>query len=107
MGAHEVTVVKIGTWLYDGQVEKPVRVLRQTWDYYYEDGYSDGAPDLNDEGHAFYAVYGEPWTPEPGREDQEPRWFSRSRTCLSLEEAVAVAEQAIGSEIAWDPVPAD
>ena len=60
MSEREVTVVKTGTWLYDGQVEKPVRILRQTWDYYHEDGYDEEPPDLNDEGFAFYAVYGEP-----------------------------------------------
>ncbi len=105
MGRREVIVVKTGTWLYEGQVEKPVRILRQTWDYYHEDGYDDEPPDLNDEGFAFYAVYGESRRPEPGREDRELDWFSRSRTCLSLEEAVAVAEKAIGSAITWGRLP--
>ena len=105
MSEREVTVVKTGTWLYDGQVEKPVRILRQTWDYYHEDGYDEEPPDLNDEGFAFYAVYGEPDAPEPGRDDRGPDWFSRSPTCLSLAEAVAVAEKAIGSAIAWGRLP--
>ncbi len=105
MSEREVTVVKTGTWLYDDQVEKPVRILRQTWDYYHEEGYDEEPPDLNDEGFVFYAVYGESRRPEPGREDREPDWFSRSRTCLSLEEAVAVAEKAIGSAITWGRLP--
>ena len=84
MSEREVTVVKTGTWLYDGQVEKPVRILRQTWDYYHEDGYDEEPPSLNDAGFAFYAVYGEPWAPEPGREDREPDWFSGGLKFRSL-----------------------
>jgi hypothetical protein len=101
----DVTVMKTGTWLYDGQVEKPVRIIRQTWDYHYEEGYDDEPPCLNDEGYAFYAVYGEPWPPEPGREEWGSRWFSRSHGCLSLEEAVALAERTITSPIVWGRVP--
>jgi len=105
MSERDVTLMKTGTWLYDGQVEKPVRIIRQTWDYYYEEGYDEQQPCLNDEGYVYYAVYGEPNAPEPGLEDRGPRWFSRSHGCLSLEEAVALAERTIGSKIAWGRLP--
>lgn len=105
MAPRDASVIKAGTWLYDGQVETPVRILRQTRDEYHEPGYDDDPPDLNEEGHAFIVVYGEPSPPEPGREAAGPRWPSRSHTCLSLEEAVALAERTVGSGITWLPLP--
>lgn len=105
MTQREVTVVRHGTWLYDGQVERPVRILRQNWDYYYEEAYDLDPPDLNDEGHAYYVVYGAPQPPAPDDPRRHAKWVSRSRTCLTLEEAIELAERAVGSGIDWGRLP--
>ncbi len=98
-------VVKVGTWLYDENVEMSVRIIRQNWDYYYEEGYDDEPPRLNSEGHAYYVDYGAPIPPKPGNPYQQVGYPSRSRTCLSLEEALELAHQGVPSEITWGRLP--
>ncbi len=88
----EVETVRVGEWLYDGKVPMPVRIIVQNWDYYYEEGYDPEEPDLNASGLAFYVVYGE--------QSVNGGYRSRSRTCLSLVEAIALAEETVG-RIAW------
>lgn len=105
MSRREAEVVKTGTWLYDGRIEKPVRILRQTWDHFRDEGYDDDPHDLNDEGYAYYAVYSAPEPPEPGQVCAAPQWATRSLTCLSLEAAVAEAERAVPPPIAWGRLP--
>ena len=85
----KVETTKVGTWLYDETIPMPVLILAQNWDFYHEDAYDAEPPDLNAEGRAFYVVYGEPSASG-----------YRSRTCLSLAEAVALAEETVGP-IAW------
>ena len=102
----DAKVVRVGTWLYDASVEKAVRIIRQNWDYYYEEGYSIDPPDLNADGYAFYAVYGAPWLPEPGSPSRPTDYFSRSRTCRSLDGFVEVAETTIAGPITWGRLPA-
>jgi hypothetical protein len=103
----EAKIIKVGTWLYDGKVENSVRILQQNWDSYYEEGYSDGPPDLNAEGHAFYVVYGAPLSAEPGSLRATDHYGSRSRTCLSLEEAVKLAETTLVGPVSWGRLPED
>ena len=105
MSERVVTVMKVGTWLYDGQVEMSLRILRQTWDYYHEPGYDPDPPDLDGEGHAYYAVYGAAIPPAPDSPYRHDDWPSRSRSCLSLEEAVALAEATVGPGIDWGRLP--
>ena len=89
MGEHrEVFVVRTGTWLYDGAVPMAVEILQQNWDYYLEEDFDDEPPVLNDAGLAFYVVYG--------------GGTSRSRTCLSLQEAVELAAATVGDTLVWN-----
>lgn len=101
----ESKIIQVGTWLYDGTVEKSVRIIRQNWDYFYEEGYDDDPPDLNADGHAFYAVYGAPVPPEPGNPYLGEGYTSRSRTCLSREEAIELAEASVVGPISWGRLP--
>ena len=101
----QISVALVGTWLYDGAIEKSVRILQQNWDYYFEEGYDDDPPDLNPDGYAFYAVYGPQLPPEPANPRQEARYALRSRTCLSLEEAIKIAEESVEGPIAWGRLP--
>jgi hypothetical protein len=98
-----VEVVRIGTWLYDGTVPTPVRILRQNWDYYYEKDFDEEPPSLNAEGCAFYVAYGEPWVSSDGWNRVD--YPSRSRTCLSAEEAVELATATLGQSIVWTEPP--
>jgi len=86
-------VIRRGVWLYDGSVETPVFVIKQNWDYYFEDGYSDGKPDLNDDGEAYYLSYSAPQDGEFHR--------ASSRTCLSENEAIRLAEETLTGGVRW------
>ena len=85
--------VKSGVWLYDGVVETSVRIIEQNWDQYHEDGYTTDPPDLNEDGYAYYVVYGDTVL--------EGHYRHLSRTCLSLREAVELAEETILGPIDW------
>ena len=50
-------IVKSGTWLYDNQVPHEVWIVRQNFDYYYEDGYEDDPEQLNTEGELFQIIF--------------------------------------------------
>ena len=50
-------IVKSGTWLYDNQVPHEVWIVRQNFDYYYDEGFEDGPEQLNDEGELFQIVF--------------------------------------------------
>lgn len=101
----EARIVEVGTWVYGGAVEKSVRVVQQNWDYYYEEGFSEGMPHLSPEGYAFYIVYGPPLPPETGSEYCFEGYLSRSRTCLSREDAIRLAEKTIDGPITWGRLP--
>jgi hypothetical protein len=83
-------IVRHGRWK-NADRNGHVWIIRQDWDYFHEDFYEEG-PDLNDEGFAYYAVYGT--VPEISEH------ASRSATCLSEAEAVERAEALLG-EVEW------
>jgi hypothetical protein len=92
-------VIGFGRWTSDG-TQGFLWIIRQTWDFYYEEFYDEG-PDLSSEGWAYYVLY--------GTEPQLERAVSRSRTCMSMQEAAKLAEDTVG-EIEWvqlgsDPPP--
>jgi hypothetical protein len=86
------SIVKKGNWKYANTVLKPVVIIKQNWDYYFEDGYTEGEPHLNSGGFAFYVVFDEPL--------EDGSYMSRSETLYSLNEAVKFAENQVG-EITW------
>jgi hypothetical protein len=51
-----IETIKKGVWFYDNIIEIPVSIIKQNWDYYFEEGYTEGEPHLNSEGFAFYVV---------------------------------------------------
>jgi hypothetical protein len=85
-------VVKQGTWLYDGTVPMPVWIIVQNWDFFYEEGFDEDPPDLNADGEVYYPVF------RTGYYGYEPG----SHSCMSLDDAVEVAEKIIQGGIAWD-----
>ena len=83
-------VLRRGRWV-TGEAHGYVWIVRQDWDYYHEEFYDEG-PDLNDEGWAYYALYGT--VSDIGRHS------SRTHTCLSEAEAIEKAESSFES-VEW------
>ena len=56
---YQKTIIK-GKWFYDNTVEKPVYIIEQNYDYWFEMAKSEGTleknevPELNSDGIAFY-----------------------------------------------------
>ena len=85
-------ILKKGYWIYNGK-KIELCILKQNWDYFYEEGYEEESPDINKNGHAFYVIFGN---------FQDLKNANRSRTCLSLEEAISLAKTKVSSSIYWD-----
>jgi len=86
-------IVKSGTWLYDNQVPHEVWIVRQNFDYYYEEGYEDAPEKLNTDGEVFHVVIGttDGWTRgvEPAK--------------MSLDEAIIHAESKLKEhQLIWN-----
>lgn len=79
-------IIKRGEYIYAGEVTHSLHILKQNWDYYFEEEYDDGEPDLDENGFAYYAIYNS---------------ISRSRTCISEKEAIELAESTIQGEVVW------
>jgi hypothetical protein len=96
--ALEQAAVRTGTWLYDGTVKRPVRVLRLSRDYWFDLAQADGrlekheAARLNEHGFLYYVRFGE--------DGESP--FPMSKGFESCEEAMRWAEKKVSSPIAWD-----
>lgn len=84
-------IEKKGTWLYNSQTAK-VSIVKQNWDSFFEEGYDD-TPELNESGEAYYVIWGE---------FQDIIYANRSRTCLSLDEALTLASGSLDQPISWD-----
>lgn len=87
----EANVTKKGTWHTSEKGIGYIWIVCQNWDYYHEEFYDEG-PDLNQQGLAYYALYG--LNPELEKHS------SRSPTCLSEDEAISRARELLG-EIQW------
>jgi hypothetical protein len=91
-------VVAVGTWVYDGAVTMPVRVVRLDRDYWYDVAAADGGlepgerPDLNADGHRYYVYF---------RENPEPHSFPDDGGEHTLEAAKAAAERRLPSPVTW------
>ena len=70
-----------------------VGIIKQNWDYYYEEGYSDGEPHLNSDGFAFYVVF--------DNQLEDGSYNSRSETLYTIQEALEYAELKTKNTIKW------
>ena len=92
-------VVLTGKWLYGGASEKPVYVIEQNYDYWFEMEKSDGQleanqkPELSDDGLIYYVRF-LPLGKKP--------WSIDSAGCKTLEEAKAFAVGKTNGAIEWD-----
>ena len=90
---HKHESILKGKWFYPSQVEKPIEIIKQNWDFFYEEGYDDDDPDLNDDGEVYYILFGE---------YDDIRYANRSHSCLSLGEAINLVKEKTGNNITWN-----
>ena len=89
----QATPVKRGTWLYAGTVPCEVRIIKHHT--LYGTGDYEDPPEIAEdrEVECFYILYHTP--------AGEPAWVGGG-SALSLQDAVAVAEAALGSGLRWN-----
>jgi hypothetical protein len=84
-------ILQHGRWSY-GSVRGHVWIVQQSYDFYHEDFY-DEAPQLDRNGKAYYVL--------SGLSSDVREHSSRSRTCLSRDEAMLVASETLKA-VDWD-----
>jgi hypothetical protein len=84
-------IVKSGTWLYDNLIVTEVWIVKQNFEYHYEEDYADGPEALNSEGEVFQVVIA-----------REGHPISIGPAAFSLEAAVTEAETVVSALITWD-----
>jgi hypothetical protein len=58
-------IVKSGTWLYDGLVPADVWIVKQNFEYHFEEEYSGEPEKLNEDSECFSVVIARNWGGEP------------------------------------------
>ena len=54
--AETAEIVKSGTWQYDECVSHEVWIVKQNFDFYFDEGFEDAPEDLNEDGEVFQVV---------------------------------------------------
>ncbi len=95
-------IVKTGTWLYDGTIERPVDIIALDFDWWYEMAKADGILDadeapmkLGHEGYLYYVRY------QRAAETTEPTWVD-SPGHQEVEQAMHFAEKKVIGGITWN-----
>lgn len=92
-------IVATGSWLYAETSEKPVYVIQQNYDYWFEMEKADGElepgekSELNEDGQIYYVCF----TPLGNKP-----WGVAYRGCKSINEAKALASEKVKGPIKWD-----
>lgn len=87
--AQRAEIIKSGTWFYAGAVRHEVWIVRQNFEYYYDEGF-DRSERLNSDGELFAVIFA-----KDGEMTGQPSEFQ------TLREAVAAAESR-AQGIQWD-----
>ena len=94
-------IVKKGTWLYDGLIEKPVDIVAMGFDWWYELAKADEQLEegekpepLGKDGYLYYVRF------QNAGEAELPTWVD-SAGYGNLEEAIKEAEAKIQGAIKW------
>ena len=90
MKRQQAKIVKSGTWFYDFTVSYEVWIVRQNFEYWYEESF-DEAERLNPDGEVFAVVNA-----------QHGKFISNGGEFFTIEEATAAADSAISQSIEWD-----
>jgi hypothetical protein len=81
---------KSGRWLYGDEVPHEVWIVKQNFDYYYDEDYEDGPEELNSEGELYQLVFA-----------RAGQVLSIGASFKSLEDATAAAATKCPS-LSWD-----
>ena len=90
MKEEKAEIIRSGTWSYDGNITYEVWIVKQNFEYHYEEGF-DESECLNADGEVFRVLY-----------EHDGERVGGGSECFSVEEAIAAAEQAIPQGIRWD-----
>ncbi|HLZ41790.1 MAG TPA: hypothetical protein VKQ11_12555 [Candidatus Sulfotelmatobacter sp.] len=55
--ADTAQIVKSGTWRYDERIVHEVWIVKQNFDFYYDEGFEDAPEDLNENVEVFQVVF--------------------------------------------------
>ena len=83
-------IVQSGSWLYDGTVPYEVWIVKQNFEYHYEEGFEDTPEQLNSEGEVFQIVFA-----------KNGCMIALGGANFSLTEAVLAAEKSVSAGILW------
>lgn len=83
-------IVRSGEWLYDGAVPSEVWIVRQNFEFWFDEGFSDEPEQLNEDGELFQVVFA-----------RNGKMMSLGPDELSLGGAVASAEAVLNGKIDW------
>ena len=89
--ADTALIVKSGTWQYDGSVPHEIWIVKQNFDFYYDEGFEDEPEDLNENGEVFQVVVA-----------KDGKVMSVGLAFHSIEEATGKANSLIPQGIEWD-----
>jgi hypothetical protein len=84
-------IVKSGTWQYDGCIPHEVWIVKQSFDFYYDEGFEDAPEDLNENGELFQVIFA-----------KDGKVLSVGLAFHSVEEATTKADSLIRQGITWD-----
>ena len=83
-------IVRSGKWLYDGAVPFEVWIVRQNFEYWFEEEYSDEPEKLNQDGEIFQVVFA-----------RDGQFMSLGPDELLIEAAAAGAESILEGKVEW------
>jgi hypothetical protein len=84
-------IVKSGTWEYDECVLHEVWIVKQNFDFYYDEGYEDAPEELNENQEVFQVLVA-----------KDGKVLSVGLAFPSADEAMAKAHNMIPQGITWD-----
>jgi hypothetical protein len=83
-------IVKSGTWVYGDSVIHEVWIVKQNFDFYYEEGFDSEPEQLNENGETYHVIFA-----SAGR----VRSVTTARHTLA--ESIALAEEKLPKGITW------
>nr|WP_314499393.1 hypothetical protein [uncultured Chryseobacterium sp.] len=90
-------IIRRGKYRYDGDHFEKIIIVEQDWDEFYEEGYSDFLPNLNDKGLVYFIHFSDFWLNEYGN------IFSRSISIPFLSEIEAVEHAMLNvTDLSWE-----
>lgn len=90
-------IIKKGTYRYSDDYFEKIIIVEQDWDEFYEEGYSDFLPNLNDKGLVYFIHFSDYWLNEYGTISSR----SISIPFLSEKEAMEYAKLNV-NDLSWE-----